>query len=76
MVLFLMLYKVTNDKNWYDRFMLLKEYVDENFIDREYGDWFHALHEDGSVKIDIKGSTVKGAYHIPRSYMKLLELLR
>ncbi len=76
MVLFLKLYYVTHDSTWFDRFILLKEYVDEYFIDREYGDWFHALHEDGSVKIDIKGSTVKSAYHIPRSYMKLLELLR
>ena len=73
MVLFLMLYKVTKNKKWFDRFIVLKEYVDECFIDKKFGDWFHALHKDGSVKIDIKGSTVKSAYHIPRSYLKLIE---
>lgn len=75
MVLFLKLYAVTHDNTWFDRFLVLKEYVDTYFLDTKYGDWFHALHEEGSVKIDIKGSTVKSAYHIPRAYMKMIEAL-
>lgn len=76
LVLFIMLFKITKDKKWFDRFVYLKEYVDDHFIDKEYGDWYHALHEDGSVKIDIKGSTVKNAYHMPRAYLKIIEVLR
>lgn len=76
MVLFLMLHTITGKQVWFDRFLALKRYVDAHFIDPEYGDWFHALHEDGSVKIDMKGSTVKSAYHIPRSYLKILCLLQ
>lgn len=76
LVLFIKLFNCTKDKKWLDRFIVLKSYVDTHFIDKVYGDWFHALHEDGSVKIDIKGSTVKNAYHMPRAYLKILEVLR
>ena len=76
LVLFIKLFEITKDKKWFDRFIVLKKYIDEHFIDKDYGDWFHALHEDGSVKIDIKGSTIKNAYHMPRAYLKILDVLQ
>ena len=76
MVLFLYLYSITKDKRWSERFSKHLDYVENHFIDREYGDWFHALDCNGAVKVDMKGSTVKDAYHIPRAYMKMLSILK
>ena len=76
MVLFLYLYKITKDEQWEIRFRDHLDYVEKHFIDRKYGDWFHALNNDGSVKVDMKGSTVKDAYHIPRAYMKMISILK
>ncbi len=75
MVLFIMLHRVTGDAVWFSRFNRLLDYVDGHFLDKVHGDWFHALNRDGSVKVDIKGSSVKDAYHIPRAYMKIIENL-
>lgn len=75
MVLFIYLYKITKEQKWYDRFLKHYDFVNNNFVDTEFGDWFHALNNDGSVKIDIKGSTVKDAYHIPRALIKITSLL-
>ena len=76
MVLFAKLYQYTNKVIWFERMEILSDYVEQFFWDKQYGDWYHALNGDGSIKIDMKGSTVKNAYHIPRAYMQLIESLK
>ena len=76
MVFFIYAYSLTNDEKWYDRFLMHKNYVDDHFIDKEYGDWYHALDVNGNVTSGMKGSTVKDAYHIPRAYIKIISILR
>lgn len=75
MVLFLYLYRMTGEQKWYQRFEMHLQYVEQHFIDNQFGDWFHALAFDGTVISDMKGSTVKDAYHIPRAYAKMLSIL-
>lgn len=76
MVLFIYLYKLTGKQKWFDRFKNHYQYVKDHFEDKEFGDWFHALDFDGNVIADMKGSTVKDAYHIPRAYRKILDILK
>lgn len=76
MVLFIYLYSLTGKEKWLKRFVDHYEYVNKHFIDKEYGDWFHALDFDGNIKVDMKGSTVKDAYHIPRAYKKILDIIK
>lgn len=76
MVLFIYLYKLTGKQKWFDRFLNHYQYVRNHFEDKKFGDWFHALDFNGKVIADMKGSTVKDAYHIPRAYRKILDILK
>lgn len=71
----LMAYTITKDQKWLDKFEMVDNYIAERFVDNEYGEWFGYLHRDGSLASPIKGNFYKGPFHIPRMYMKCLELL-
>ena len=43
---------------------------DEDFPDREYGEWYGYLHRDGTVAQPAKGNLFKGPFHIPRMMIK------
>ena len=53
---------------------MVKEYT-KKFIDTEYGEWFGYLHRDGTISTDLKGNMYKGPFHIPRMYMKCVEII-
>lgn len=76
MVLFAKLYELTDDERYLERLQTIHTYVEEHFWDPEYGDWFHALNEEGVVIESFKGSTVKNAYHIPRAYLEMIGALQ
>lgn len=71
----LMAYSVTRDKKHLDRFLLVDKYIEDRFVDHEYGEWFGYFHRDGTLATRIKGNLYKGPFHIPRMYMKCLEII-
>ncbi len=71
----LMAYKITREPKWLTRFELVDDYIEARFTDREYGEWFGYFHRDGSLATRIKGNLYKGPFHVPRMYMKCIELI-
>lgn len=71
----LMAYGLTGDEKYWERFMLLHDYVFSHFADAEHGEWYGYLHRDGTVSHTQKGSMWKGPYHLPRCLMLCEELL-
>lgn len=65
----------TNDKKYDIWFEKVYNWSMEYFLDKEYGEWFGYLHRDGSLSQTVKGSIWKGTFHVPRFYMKSLEIL-
>ncbi len=57
---------------WYDN---VHKWAFDRFFDQEYGEWFGYLHRDGSLSSTVKGGIWKGAFHVPRFYMKGIKLL-
>lgn len=71
----LMAYKLTNDKSYFDKFITVNKYIQNTFIDSEYGEWFGYFHRDNTLATPLKGNMYKGPFHIPRMYFKCIELL-
>lgn len=67
-------YHFSKDKKYLEMHNMVKEYTNK-FIDKEYGEWFGYLHRDGSLSTDLKGNMYKGPFHIPRMYMKCIEII-
>lgn len=75
MCLWAKLFTYTKDEKYFNRFEKVLNFTNQYFIDREYGDWYHALNQDKSILYDFKGSTVKSAYHIPRALIRSIKAL-
>lgn len=75
MIANLMAFAVTKDMKYFDRFKLVDKYVEERFVDHEYGEWFGYFYRDGQRSTDLKGNIYKGPFHIPRMYMKCIEII-
>ena len=71
----LMAYSITKENKWLCRFEMVDGYIEARFPDREYGEWFGYFHRDGSLATRIKGNLYKGPFHVPRMYMKCIEIL-
>lgn len=72
-------YRLTKDKSYLEKFLMVEDYTFSHFCDSTYGEWYGYLNKDGSVSKTLKGSMFKGPYHIPRCLMILdreLELLK
>jgi N-acylglucosamine 2-epimerase len=75
----LLAYHLTGDRKYEDWFGKVLTWTLDHFPDREYGEWFGYLHRDGTVALDLKGSTWKGPFHLPRqqlyTYLLLSDML-
>lgn len=71
----LLAYSITKEDRYLSRFSLVDQYIHDRFIDREHGEWFGYLHRDGTLATPIKGNFYKGPFHIPRMYMKCIEII-
>ncbi len=67
-------YLITKDEDYLKKHMLVMDYS-EKFIDREYGEWFGYLHMDGRISTELKGNMYKGPFHIPRMYIRNIQLI-
>ena len=71
----LMAYGITGDGKYLDRFHAVDDYISSRFLDKEYGEWFGYFHRDGTLATPLKGNLYKGPFHIPRMYMKAIEII-
>ena len=71
----LMAYGITKDKKHLEHFELVDKYISDRFIDPVYGEWFGYFHRDGTLATRVKGNLYKGPFHIPRMYMKCIEII-
>lgn len=67
-------YFITGDEEYFKKHLMVYEYT-KKFIDKEHGEWYGYLHRDGTLSTDLKGNMYKGPFHIPRMYMRCIELL-
>jgi N-acylglucosamine 2-epimerase len=71
----LMAYSITHKQKYLDNFYRVNDYIQEHFIDSEFGEWYGYFHRDGTLATPIKGNMYKGPFHIPRMYFKCIELI-
>ena len=74
----LLAHHVTAEKRYADWYEKVHEWTFSHFPDPDFGEWYGYLHRDGTVSTPLKGSTWKGAFHVPRGLwlcMRLLEKL-
>ena len=72
----LMAWRITGNQSYLDKFEQVDRYITDRFVDEKYGEWFGYFHRDGTLATPIKGNLYKGPFHIPRMYMKCLELMQ
>lgn len=65
----LLAYSITGDEKYWKWFEKAHLYAFGHFADREYGEWYGYLHNDGTVSHTQKGSMWKGPFHYPRFLM-------
>ena len=70
----LMAYSITKKEKYVNMFLSVNDYINTHFIDEINGEWFGYLHRDGTLATSIKGNMYKGPFHIPRMYMKCIEI--
>ncbi len=71
----LLAYSLTKDESYLEKFKMVNDYIQDNFVDKEYDEWFGYLHRDNSLATPLKGNMYKGPFHIPRMYLKCLEII-
>ncbi len=72
----LMAYSHTNNKKYLHWFEKINNYVQANFYDDKFGEWYGYLHRDNTLASPVKGCIWKGPFHVPRSYMYTIEILK
>ena len=71
----LLAYSITKDQKYLDKFALVDKYITDRFVDEKYGEWYGYFHRDGTLATKVKGNLYKGPFHIPRMYMKCIEII-
>lgn len=69
MIALRMAYILFGDESYKEKYELVKQYCEDNFCDKEKGEWYGYLHYDNSVSTTLKGNIFKGPFHIPRLYI-------
>lgn len=59
-----------------EEFMALWDYCRAHFADPQHGEWYYALHRDGTPRLTNKGGYQKCAFHLPRALLKSARLIR
>lgn len=71
----LLAYRITMKDCYLDKFHKVNDYIQARFPDPEHGEWYGYFHRDGTLATQIKGNLYKGPFHIPRFYMKAIEII-
>lgn len=71
----LLAYQMTGETKYAEWHRMIHNYAEENFHDKEHGEWFGYLHRDGRVSTSMKGNHYKGPFHLPRMQWYCWQLL-
>lgn len=69
MIALRMAYQLFKEEQYRSKYVELKEYCKQYFVDTQNGEWYGYLHYDNTVSTNLKGNIFKGPFHIPRLYM-------
>ena len=66
-----------DDQQYYQKFLLLWDYIDKNLIDHEHGEWYPGgIDKQPQLKTALKGHIWKACYHQYRSMENCVKRLR
>jgi len=68
-------YYLTKDESHLHKFLKVNDYIQTRFVDNKNGEWYGYFHRDGTLSTKVKGNMYKGPFHIPRMYMKCIDLI-
>ena len=64
---------MTGDKKYFDACLLVWQWIKEHQVDKEGGDWWSELDENGNpILSEAKGGNWKTSYHNGRTCMEVL----
>lgn len=72
---FLNAYQLTGNKKFYQAMLGVWNYIRDNLIDRDHGEWFYKRREDGNIGDELKVSEWKGPYHNTRACLEAVRRL-
>lgn len=67
-------WQITGDKKYREAFERQARYVLDDFVDREYGDWYAAIDADGTID-GTKAGPWRGPYHATRACLEVMKRL-
>ncbi len=74
---FINAYQVSGEQHFLDGALRCWDYIEQRLVDREHGEWFHAVTREGDVRPgDLKVSFWKCPYHNGRACMEMIERLK
>ena len=59
-----------NERHW-QYFLKQREFTEDVFRDKEFGEWYSFASPEGKVLCNLKGFAGKGPYHVPRCILRL-----
>jgi N-acylglucosamine 2-epimerase len=71
----LLAYSLTGDSKYRRWHRMVHDWSHSRFPDRECGEWYGYLHQDGSLSTPVKGNMWKGPFHLPRMQLYCWKLL-
>ncbi len=74
LVCYAMAYAYSKEQKYLDMFSRQHEFC-KRFFDREYGEWYERLEQDGQIKNDAKGTPWKCAFHLVRALTYVRKVL-
>ena len=74
MCAFALAYNIYGEKKYKENFEKLYAFTQENFADKEKGEWFMTCDKNGNILNSDKGGLFKGPFHLPRLFMVLSTL--
>jgi cellobiose epimerase len=74
---FLAAFELSGEKKYWHAAQQAWQYIEDHFVDREHGDWFWRINEDGKPDTSLpKISEWKGPYHTSRACLEVLRRLK
>jgi len=67
-------FQMTADPKYWDAFEKQGRFIEGNFVDREYGEWYTSITADGRINTE-KAGPWKAPYHVTRALLEVVSRL-
>jgi mannobiose 2-epimerase len=74
LVAFLNAFQLTGSVKYWDAFEKQGRFIEDNFVDREYGEVYTSIAQDGSIQSEKVGPW-KAPYHVTRAFLEVIARL-